>query len=106
VGRKDQQVKLRGYRIELLALEATLNAHPAVQEAIAVTTPDSAGGQLAVFLAPRDREADTSELRAFIAARLTPYYLPDHIEWLSELPRTPNGKADRSALRLRAHTLL
>jgi amino acid adenylation domain-containing protein len=104
VGRKDQQVKVRGYRIELLALEATLNAHPAVHEAIAVTTQDSAGGQLAVFLAPRGTQAEPSDLRDYIASRLAPYYLPDRFEWLPELPRTANGKADRSALRLRAHT--
>lgn len=104
VGRRDQQVKLRGHRIELLALEAALNAHPAVREAIAVATPDEAGGVLSVFLAPRDTAVASAELREFLAARLAPYYLPDRFEWLSELPRTDNGKADRSALRLRAHT--
>jgi amino acid adenylation domain-containing protein len=106
VGRVDQQVKLRGYRIELLALEATLNAHPAVQEAVAVTTQDAADGQLTVFVSPRDAAAEPSDLRDFITTRLAPYYLPDRFEWLPELPRTANGKADRSALRQRALTSL
>ncbi len=104
VGRRDQQVKLRGHRIELLALEAALNAHPAVQEAVAVAMPDEGGAVLAVFLAPRNTAVGSAELRAFLADRLAPYYLPDRFEWLAELPRTANGKADRSALRLRAHT--
>ncbi len=104
VGRRDQQVKLRGHRIELLALEATLNAHPAVQEAIAVATPGATNGQLSVFLSPRGPAVTPTELREFLAARLAPYYLPDRFEFLPELPRTANGKIDRSALRLRAHT--
>jgi amino acid adenylation domain-containing protein len=104
VGRRDQQVKLRGHRIELLALEAALNAHPAVQEAIAIATQDATGGQLSVFLSPRGPAVAPSELRDFLAARLAPYYLPDRFEFLPELPRTANGKADRSALRQRAHT--
>jgi acyl-coenzyme A synthetase/AMP-(fatty) acid ligase len=57
-----------------------------------------------VFLAPRGTQAEPSDLRDYIASRLAPYYLPDRFEWLPELPRTANGKADRSALRLRAHT--
>jgi acyl-coenzyme A synthetase/AMP-(fatty) acid ligase len=104
VGRRDQQVKLRGHRIELLALEAALNSHPAVQEAIAVVTQDAAGGQLSVFLSPRGTPVALPELREFLGSRLAPYYLPDRFEWLPELPRTANGKADRSALRLRTRT--
>ena len=105
VGRRDQQVKLRGHRIELLALEAALNSHPSVQEAIAVVAQDAAEGQLCVFLSPSGSATGTpSELREFLAARLAPYYLPDRFEFVAELPRTANGKADRSALRLRAHT--
>ena len=106
LGRRDQQVKVRGYRIELLALEATLNVHPAVQEAIAVATPDATGGRLTAFMSPRGAVAQTSDLRDFIAARLAPYYLPDRFIWLPELPRTANGKADRSALRQRAHDIV
>jgi amino acid adenylation domain-containing protein len=104
-GRRDQQVKVRGHRIELLALETVLNAHPAVREAVAVAAPDAAGGRLVAFLSPRGEAADSPDPRDFVAARLAPYYMPDSFEWLPELPRTANGKADRSALRLRATTL-
>ena len=105
MGRRDQQVKVRGHRIELLALEAVLNARPAVREAVAVATPDAAGGRLIAFLAPRPDSTETADPRDFIAARLAPHYMPDRFEWLPELPRTSNGKADRSALRQQANTL-
>ncbi|HUN39738.1 MAG TPA: amino acid adenylation domain-containing protein [Acetobacteraceae bacterium] len=105
LGRRDQRVKVRGYRIELRALETVLTAHPAVREAVVVATPDATGGRLVAFLSPRGDAADAPDPRDFVAARLAPYYMPDRFEWLSELPHTPNGKADRSALRLRARTL-
>ena len=105
MGRRDQQVKVRGHRIELLALEAVLNAHPAVREAVAVATPDAAGGRLIAFLSPRGEAAEAADPRDFIAARLAPYYMPDRFEWLPELPRTANGKADRGALRHQANSL-
>lgn len=105
MGRRDHQVKVRGHRIELLALETVLNAHPAVREAVAVAAPDTAGGRLIAFLSPRGEAADSPDPRDFVAARLAPYYMPDRFEWLPELPRTANGKADRGALRLRATSL-
>ena len=105
MGRRDQQVKVRGHRIELLALEAVLNAHPAVREAVAVATPDAAGGRLIAFLSPRGEAAEAADPRDFVAARLAPYYMPDRFEWLPELPRTANGKADRGALRHQANSL-
>lgn len=93
-GRRDQQVKLRGHRIELLGLEAVLNGHPAVREAVALVR----GERIAVYLEPRAEPVAEVGLRAFIAARLPPAYQPGHIIWLNTLPRSPNGKADRGAL--------
>jgi acyl-coenzyme A synthetase/AMP-(fatty) acid ligase len=93
-GRRDQQVKLRGHRIELLGLEAVLNAHPAVREAVALVR----GDRLAVFLEPSGVPVAEGELRSFLADRLPPSYQPGSIIWLNTLPRSPNGKADRGAL--------
>jgi amino acid adenylation domain-containing protein len=101
LGRRDQQVKVRGHRIELLALEATLNAHPAVREAIAVPAGDAATRRLSVFLTARDAPVDAAILRSFVASRLAPYYVPDRIEWVTDLPRTATGKVDRGALNRR-----
>jgi amino acid adenylation domain-containing protein len=102
VGRRDQQVKVRGFRIELLGLEATLNACPAVREAVAVPTGDAADGGLTVFLTAAESQPEDSAVRAFVASRMAPYYVPDRIEWLTDMPRTTTGKIDRGALRLRA----
>ena len=102
-GRRDQQAKLRGHRIELLALEAALNAHPGVHEAIALAVPDErTGGELVVYAVARGEPLALSEVRNFVGARLAPSYRPDRIEWLSEMPRTASGKCDRAQLRGRA----
>jgi len=106
-GRRDQQAKLRGHRIELLALEAALNAHPALQESVGVIVPnDRTGGALIVYAVPRGEPLPLSDIRNFIGARLAPFYQPDGIEWLAEMPRTANGKCDRALLQSRAERSL
>src|SRR5207248_4545339 len=99
----DQQAKLRGHRIELLALEAALNGHPGLSETAAmVISGDGARGKLVVYAVARGEPLPLASLREFVASRLPPIYQPDRIEWLSGMPRTANGKCDRAALRLRA----
>jgi acyl-coenzyme A synthetase/AMP-(fatty) acid ligase len=106
-GRRDQQAKLRGHRIELLALEAALNAHPALQESVGVIVPnDRTGGALIVYAVPRGEPLPLSDIRNFIGARLAPFYRPDAVEWLAEMPRTANGKCDRALLQSRAERSL
>jgi L-proline---[L-prolyl-carrier protein] ligase len=102
-GRRDQQVKVRGHRIELLALEAALRAHPEVRDAVVLTAPDG-GTQTALiaFLVPRNGRVDPAVIREFIGKRLPPFYQPDRIDWLEEMPLTPTGKSDRTVLRSRA----
>ena len=102
-GRRDQQVKVRGHRIELLALEAALHAHPDVRDAVVLTAPDGpAHTALVAFLVPRNGRTDAAAIREFIGKRLPPYYQPDRIDWLDAMPLTPTGKSDRAALRSRA----
>ena len=101
-GRRDQQVKIRGHRIELLALEAALHAHPEVRDAVVLTAPDGPAHQaLVAFVVPRNGRTDVAAIREFIGKRLPPYYQPDRIDWLDEMPLTPTGKSDRTALRSR-----
>jgi amino acid adenylation domain-containing protein len=97
-GRRDHQVKIRGHRVELLALEGVLNAHPAIGEAAALALPGETGGWLAAFLVPRQQAEPDAEIRRFIAQRLPRFYQPDRVVWLPELPRTANGKCDRAGL--------
>jgi amino acid adenylation domain-containing protein len=102
VGRRDQQVKLRGHRIELMALESVMHTHPDVKEAAACVLPDArSGGVLTIFLAPFGAAPARGEVLNFIAERLPPAYRPDRIEVVEALPRTANGKCDRTALLAR-----
>ncbi len=99
VGRCDQQVKVRGHRIELVALESVLNGHPRVREAAALFVPEARrGGVVIAFLVSQGEPATPDQLRAFIADRLPPQYQPDRMEWISEMPQTANGKCDRFQL--------
>jgi amino acid adenylation domain-containing protein len=92
VGRSDDQVKLRGFRIEPGEVEAVLLTHPAVEEA-AVVVRDAR--LVAYAAAPGTAIA---ELRAFLAERLPAYLVPSVLLPVAALPRTANGKVDRSAL--------
>ncbi|HEY6925326.1 MAG TPA: amino acid adenylation domain-containing protein, partial [Steroidobacteraceae bacterium] len=102
VGRTDQQVKIRGYRIELGDVEAALLAHPRVREAVAaVQSVDGGDRRLVAFMtcAP-EGEPDAGELRALLESRLPAYAIPTSIQRMEALPRLPNGKVDRSRLRV------
>ena len=100
LGRRDQQVKLRGHRIELGEIQAALTDHPDVRDAIVTTFEGSAGDtRLAAYVVPQgDTEPPLEELRAHLEGRLPAFMVPSALMWLSELPLTPNGKLDRAAL--------
>ncbi|HET7232303.1 MAG TPA: amino acid adenylation domain-containing protein [Longimicrobium sp.] len=102
LGRADQQVKVRGYRIELEEVEQALAAHPSVAEAAATARGETGGGErrLVAYLVPRDRELvpPATELRAWVRERLPEYMVPAAFVWVDALPRTTSGKLDRRAL--------
>ncbi|MDM0053944.1 non-ribosomal peptide synthetase [Variovorax sp. J22R115] len=101
VGRIDQQVKLRGYRIEPGEIEAVLNGHPQVREAIVVVRDDAPSRRyLVAFATPWDPSAvaDPRALREFIRERLPDYMVPARIVMVEHMPMTPNLKVDRRAL--------
>jgi amino acid adenylation domain-containing protein len=100
LGRRDQQLKLRGYRVEPGEVEAVLAGAPGVG-ACAVVTRESAGGQrrLVAFAVPRPGvELAAAELRRHLAERLPEYMIPAAIACLDALPLTVGGKVDRRAL--------
>ncbi|MDI5972676.1 non-ribosomal peptide synthetase [Streptomyces sp. SL13] len=100
IGRRDNQAKIRGRRVEPGEIEVTLAAHPDVT-ACAVTVWEPAAGdkRLAAHLATRDgTPADPAALRAFLADRLPAYLVPATFTTLPALPLTANGKLDRAAL--------
>ncbi len=101
-GRNDQQVKLRGFRIELAEIEVVLGLHPAVQEAVVIIREDTPGNKrLVAYIVPSlPFTSLNNELRNFLAERLPAYMIPAAIVPLETLPLTPNLKVDRSALPL------
>ncbi len=100
LGRRDHQVKLRGFRVELGEIEAGLRQHPQVQEAVVVVQEDRSGdARLVAYLVPIPGFAPTPrELREFLVEKLPAYMLPAAFVLLDALPLTPNGKVDRRAL--------
>ncbi len=99
VGRSDFQVKLRGQRLELGEIEATLTAHPAVRNAVVIGVGDPVS-DLAGYVEPLDPDGDldVADLREQLAAQLPPYMIPAKLQVLEHLPRNPVGKIDRRQL--------
>jgi amino acid adenylation domain-containing protein/non-ribosomal peptide synthase protein (TIGR01720 family) len=97
LGRTDEQVKVRGYRVEPAEVEAALLAHPAVQRAAVVPSADAAGTVLAAYLVGTELPS-VSELRDFLGGVVPAHMVPATFVTLDELPLTPAGKLDRAAL--------
>ena len=99
LGRIDQQVKIRGHRIELGEVEAALASHPAVAEA-AVVADGKGAGRLVGYVSFRGGAAEPSlpELRSHLARTLPDYMVPAVLIVLPALPLTTNGKVDRRSL--------
>ncbi|RRQ71192.1 amino acid adenylation protein [Streptomyces griseofuscus] len=102
VGRTDNQVKVRGHRIELEEVESRLTGCPEVREAAAVVHGRRLVGYVVTEGGPRGGARLDAELQATItgklAAELPEYMVPGAIVVLDELPLTPGGKLDRAAL--------
>jgi amino acid adenylation domain-containing protein len=102
-GRRDGQVKLRGFRVELGEIESALARHPTVGAAAVAARDDGGpiGRRLVAYVVPRphaEREGLAVELRRALAAELPEPMIPSAFVLLDALPLTPNGKVDRAAL--------
>jgi amino acid adenylation domain-containing protein len=104
MGRTDHQVKIRGFRVDLGDIESALRQHPGIKEAVALTKEGRSGERrVAAYVVPREPEASREYsdqlLKSFLRERLPEYMLPSEFFLLQEMPLSPNGKADRNALR-------
>ncbi len=98
LGRRDDQVKLRGFRVELGEIEIALRQHPAVAEVAVLAREDTPGDKHLVAYIVATQHVRGGEYAAFLKARLAEYMIPDAFVTLTALPLTPNGKLDRNAL--------
>ncbi len=102
LGRADQQIKIRGFRVELGEIESVLVSAPAVSEAVVrLWTEPEGGKKLVAYVVPDpDATAPPSEreLRAYSRTRLPDYMVPSSVVFLERLPLSPNGKIDAKAL--------
>lgn len=98
IERSDNQVKIRGNRVELGEIEAVARRHPAVREAIAVLRADAERGNEIVLYTVADESGTPAGIRGFLRGELPVYMVPASVVTLGSLPLTPNGKVDRRAL--------
>jgi amino acid adenylation domain-containing protein len=100
VGRADTQVKVRGHRIELGEIDATLAKLDTIAQAVTIVREDRAGDvRLVAYLVPRAAQLPADEaIRAHLKQTLPDYMVPAHFISLAAIPLTPNGKLDKKAL--------
>jgi amino acid adenylation domain-containing protein len=99
-GRADQQIKIRGYRVELGEIEAALTAHQSIRQCIAVAgEKQTEGHRLVAYLVPASTEPPSiQDLRDHLNTLLPDYMIPSAFVFIETVPLTPNGKVNRSAL--------
>lgn len=97
LGRVDEQVQVRGYRVEPGEIEAVLRSHARVDAAAVIAVGESPHVQLAAFITGLDAP-DETELRRYLGESLPQYMIPSSFRHIAELPVGPSGKLDRQAL--------
>ena len=107
VGRVDNQVKVRGYRVSLDEIRLHLVELPEVSDAAVVVSQQDSGEQLLVAYTKLNHELSVTarELRAKLAAHLPAYMIPDQITFCSSLPIKPNGKIDKNKIQVTHQSL-
>ncbi len=96
-GRNDNQVKLRGYRVELDEIEKTICSFEGVRQSKVIVRNNGSEDYLAAFFTA-DRRIDIPKLTEFLKAGLNYYMVPDVMAQLASMPLTPSGKVDKKAL--------
>lgn len=107
-GRTDRMVKIRGFRVELDEVEATLNAHPDLSAAAVAAVRNDSGTRLVAFVVAQDSSTCPSAqvLSEFVARVLPPFMVPHTWRGLTAMPLTPSGKVDRARLTAAGETMV
>lgn len=100
VGRRDAQIKLRGFRIEPGEIEACLRGHRDVRDARAIVRMERGASLVAYAIATDPETFDADEIARYLRARLPAFMIPDAIVRVASFPLSRNGKLDRRALPL------
>ena len=100
LGRKDDRVKIRNFRVNISEVEATLAEHPEVRLACITVKEETSGEtRLIAYFVPRNKPGPSiTDLRDYLGAKLPPYMVPALFVALNEFPLTPTGKVNRHAL--------
>jgi amino acid adenylation domain-containing protein len=99
LGRRDHMVKVRGHRIELGEIESALLEHPHLREAAVIVHGSAGVTRLVAFVAVGGETPSLIALKQHCASRLPRFMIVDRVRYLEALPRTNNGKVDRTKLR-------
>ena len=102
MGRKDFQIKIRGYRVEIGEIEAILRGANGIREAVVVGVDDQGGDKhlAAYVVAHQEKKPSVTALRAHLGQKLPEYMIPSQFIFIDTLPMTQSGKVDRNALRV------
>ncbi|MFE3442514.1 amino acid adenylation domain-containing protein [Nocardia sp. NPDC059180] len=99
VGRADEQVKVRGYRVELGEVQAAIAGHPGVAQCVVVATVDRVlGTTLAAYVVPAGGALDLEDVRDYAAKTLPDFMIPSAFAPVERVPLTEHGKLDKRAL--------
>lgn len=97
-GRRDEQIKIRGFRVELGEIEAALASYEGMREQVVIMREDQPGDRRLTAYVVGDQRLSAADLRQYLQAKLPPYMVPAAFVELPALPLTANGKIDRRAL--------
>ncbi|WP_298516676.1 non-ribosomal peptide synthetase [uncultured Kordia sp.] len=100
IGRKDNQIKIRGYRVELEEVEQALAAEKQLIQKAAVLVKERKGQQVLVaFIVPQEESVNEEALKTVLKKNLPDYMLPEYFVSLNEMPLNANGKVDKKVLQ-------
>ncbi|MFK7805406.1 MAG: amino acid adenylation domain-containing protein [Anaerolineae bacterium] len=100
LGRIDHQTKIRGFRVELGEIEATILKHADIAQAVVLAPEINGSKQLVAYVVPDKQSACSSILKQFLADKLPDYMIPPYIVMLDQLPLMLNGKVNLKELPL------